>query len=50
MNLIATGPKYIEPTVVWSALINGLLSGEYDEQRVTKGIKQAFDQSPYLKN
>ena len=50
MNLIASGSEYVEPTVVWSALINGLLSGEYNEQRVTKGIEQAFAQSPYLKN
>ena len=50
MNLISNGSNYVEPNVVWSALINGLLSGEFDENRVTKGIEQAFDQSPYLKN
>lgn len=35
--------------VVWTGAINGLLSGAYDVTRVTKGIDQAFKQSPYLK-
>jgi len=48
MSLVVNQSDYIEPTVVWSGAINGLLSGAYDQSRVTKGIDQAFDQSPYL--
>lgn len=35
--------------VLWTAALNGLLSGYSDISRVTKGIDQAFAQSPYLK-
>lgn len=35
--------------VVWTGTMNGLLSGTYEVDRVTKGINQAFKQSPYLK-
>ncbi|HEV8514511.1 MAG TPA: DUF4136 domain-containing protein [Cyclobacteriaceae bacterium] len=35
--------------VVWTGAINGLLAGTYDPSRVSKGIDQAFKQSPYLK-
>ncbi len=35
--------------VVWTSAMNGLLSGSYDIDRLTKGINQAFTQSPYLK-
>lgn len=35
--------------VVWTGAINGLLSGTYEIDRITKGIDQAFTQSPYLK-
>jgi hypothetical protein len=40
----------IEPYRVWTAAINGLLSGSNDMNRVNKGIDQAFEQSPYLAN
>jgi hypothetical protein len=48
MFLVASGDEYIEPSNVWSAAINGVMSGSYDLSRVTKGIDQAFKQSPYL--
>jgi len=48
MFLVASGDEYIEPFNVWSAAINGLLSGSYDLTRVTQAIDQAFKQSPYL--
>ena len=40
----------IEPYRVWTAAINGLLSGSFNLNRVSKGIDQAFEQSPYLAN
>jgi hypothetical protein len=40
----------IEPYRVWTAALNGLLSGSYNMNRVQKGIDQAFEQSPYLAN
>jgi len=49
MTLVADGQEYIEPARVWTAGINGLLSGAYNTSRVTKAIDQAFEQSPYLK-
>lgn len=49
MSLVAGGDDYIEPSRVWTAAINGLLSGSYNVNRVTKGVDQAFEQSPYLK-
>lgn len=49
MTLLADGEDYIDPTRVWTANINGLLSGAYNTARVTKGIDQAFTQSSYLK-
>jgi len=48
MTLVADGSDYIEPTRVWTALANGLLSGSLNMNRVNKGIDQAFKQSPYL--
>lgn len=48
MTLVAHGEEYIEPSTVWTAAINGLMSGAYDTSRVTKAIDQAFKQSPYL--
>lgn len=48
MGLVASGDDYIEPSGVWTAAINGLLSGSYDASRVTKSIDHAFNQSPYL--
>jgi len=48
MSLISNDSDYIEPAIVWTGAINGLLSGAYDISRVDRGINQAFDQSPYL--
>jgi hypothetical protein len=47
MTLVPTDES-IEPASVWTAAINGLMSGTYDASRVNKGIDQAFKQSPYL--
>ncbi len=49
MTLVVDGEDYIEPTRVWTAAANGLLSGAYNTTRVNKAIDQAFEQSPYLK-
>ena len=49
MTLVASGEDYIEPSRVWTGAINGLMSGSYNVSRVTKGVDQAFKQSPYLK-
>lgn len=38
----------IEASSVWTAAINGLVSGYYTTSRITDGIDQAFEQSPYL--
>jgi hypothetical protein len=35
--------------LVWTAAMNGLMSGTYDIDRIKKGINQAFAQSPFLK-
>ena len=48
MTLVANGPEYIEPTIVWTAAANGVASGAFNLNRVTKAIDQAFEQSPYL--
>jgi hypothetical protein len=48
MSLVADGDEYIEPSVVWTSAINGLLSGSYDVSRINRAIDQAFEQSPYL--
>jgi hypothetical protein len=48
MALVASGEEYVEPTTVWTAAINGLMSGAYDVTRVTNALNQAFGQSPYL--
>jgi hypothetical protein len=49
MTLIADGDEYVQPTNVWTATANGLMSGYYDVSRVNKAIDQAFKQSAYLK-
>lgn len=49
MTLITDDSNYLEPTRIWTAAVNGLLSGSIDMNRVNKGIDQAFTQSPYLK-
>jgi hypothetical protein len=49
MTLVADGEDYIEPSRVWTAAANGLLSGSFNTTRVNKAIDQAFEQSPYLK-
>jgi hypothetical protein len=48
MTLVAYGDEYVDPTSVWTAAVNGLVSGSYNATRVTNGIDQAFEQSPYL--
>jgi hypothetical protein len=48
MTLVASGNDYVEPSTVWTAAINGLMSGTYSTTRLTKAINQAFTQSPYL--
>jgi hypothetical protein len=48
MALVAAGDEYVDPTSVWTAAINGLVSGSYDASRVNDAIDQAFNQSPYL--
>jgi len=48
MTLVAAGEEYVEPSSVWTAAINGLMSGTYDVTRVTNALDQAFKQSPYL--
>jgi hypothetical protein len=42
------GPGGVSPAV-WVASAAGLVTWNYDVSRVTKGINQAFTQSPYLK-
>lgn len=49
MTLVADGAEFVQPTNVWTAAANGLMSGYYDVTRVNKAIDQAFNQSPYLK-
>jgi hypothetical protein len=48
MALVADGENYVEPSGVWTAAANGILTGEYNTSRVMKAIDQAFEQSPYL--
>lgn len=48
MTLITDGENSIDPIRVWTAAANGLLSGAFNTNRVTKAIDQAFEQSPYL--
>ncbi len=48
MTLVADDENYIEPSSVWTAAANGLVSGSFNTTRVTKAIDQAFKQSPYL--
>lgn len=48
MTLVASGEDYVDPSSVWTAAINGVVSGSYSTSRVTTAIDQAFKQSPYL--
>jgi len=48
MTLVADGAEFVQPTNVWTAAANGLMSGYYDVTRVNKAIDQAFKQSAYL--
>ena len=48
MTMVVSGDGYAEPSSVWIAAINGLLSGYSDESRINSAIDQAFEQSPYL--
>jgi hypothetical protein len=36
--------------IQWTFAANGVLTGSYDVNRVTKAIDQGFKQSPYLKS
>jgi hypothetical protein len=49
MTLVADGDDYVDPARMWTAALNGLVSGAYNTSRVTRAIDQAFEQSPYLK-
>jgi len=49
MTLTVDGEDYIEPSRVWTAALNGLVSGSFNASRVNKAIDQAFAQSSYLK-
>jgi hypothetical protein len=42
MTLVADGDEYVEPTQVWTAAVNGLMSGAYNTTRVNNAIYQAF--------
>ena len=42
-------PNEDEIPVLWSGALNGIIDqGGDSEQRITDGINQVFDQSPYL--
>lgn len=47
MTMIPTDDSVV-PSSVWTAAINGLMSGSYNVTRVNTAIDQAFKQSPYL--
>ena len=49
MTMVVDGDEYIDPAIVWTGAINGLLSGVQNGTRLSNGIDQAFIQSPYLK-
>jgi hypothetical protein len=44
-NVLSTDDRQ---RMVWTAAINGLLTGAYDADRINSAIDQAFEQSPYL--
>ena len=46
--LMVPTDESIEPVTVWTAALNGLVSGNYNISRITQAIDQAFEQSPYL--
>jgi len=48
MTLVTDDANYVEPTNVWTAAANGLMSGYGDITRINNAIDQAFKQSPYL--
>jgi hypothetical protein len=48
MTLVTDDANYVEPTNVWTAAANGLMSGYGDVTRINNAIDQAFKQSPYL--
>lgn len=48
MSMVVDGDEYIDPLVVWTGILNGMASGSFNTSRVTGGIDQAFEQSPYL--
>jgi hypothetical protein len=48
MTLVSKSADYTEPHTVWTAAINGLMSGAYNVSRANDAINQAFEQSKYL--
>ena len=48
MGLIMNGDEQLELKKAWGAALNGVLTGNNNIDRVTKGVNQAFTQSPYL--
>lgn len=48
MTLLSDGEDHVTPAQVWTGGLNGLLSGAFNTDRVTRAIDQAFTQSPYL--
>jgi hypothetical protein len=48
MGLIKGGGDQYGPQKAWGGAINGVLTGTLKIDRVTKGVNQAFTQSPYL--
>jgi hypothetical protein len=48
IGMIASGSDYVEPTSVWTAAANGVMSGSSSISRALNCIDQAFKQSPYL--
>lgn len=48
MTIVPRTQESVQPTGVWVAAINGLMSGAYDATRVNNAIDQSFKQSPYL--
>ena len=50
IDLRSTNVGQQQVEVMWSAVMNGLLNGVITPDRVTDGINQAFEQSPYVQS
>ena len=48
MTMVDPNINGIDPEVVWTAIANGVLCGEYDFTRISDAIDRSFEQSPYL--